>query len=119
MEGLAVMDQQETLIVGVFENETEARRILDSLRNSGFAREDLGLALREGSAPTTNLVQDLMQLGQSPEEAQFYYQEMQAGKVVASIRTSDRSQEVRDLLQISGAYNYESHTTSSVQPDAN
>jgi hypothetical protein len=107
------MGQQEPLIVGVFEQAEEARQVLDELRKIGFGHNDLGLALREGGAPTNNLIQDLMQLGLPHEQAEFYYREMQAGKAVASVRTDTRAPEVRNLLQRSGAYDY-----VSAQPGA-
>jgi hypothetical protein len=102
------MSEQEPLIIGVFDQVAEARQALDELRRTGFSHDDLGLALREGGAPTNNLVQDLMQLGLPREQAEFYYHEMQAGKAIASIRTGARALEVRNLLQRSGAYDYAS-----------
>ena len=102
------MNQQEPLIVGVFDQATEARQVLDELRRNGFGHDDLGLALREGGASTANLVQDLMQLGLPREQAEFYYREVQAGKAVASIRTDARELEVRNLLRRTGAYDYAS-----------
>ncbi|HEY4386196.1 MAG TPA: hypothetical protein VGN34_17195 [Ktedonobacteraceae bacterium] len=105
------MNQQSPLVVGVFEQAAEARRALDELRTLGFGHDDLGLALREGGAPITNLVQDLMLLGLPQEQAEFYYQAVQSGKAVASIRAQTRAQEVHDLLQRSGAYDYSSATS--------
>ena len=94
---------QNPIVVGVFQNESDAKRAIDDLRNAGFAKEQLGFALREGGAVTANLLDDLTNLGVPQDRAGYYNQQYTAGRAVVSVRADGREQEAATILGNYGA----------------
>jgi hypothetical protein len=59
--------------------------------------------MREGGAVTTNLLNDLLNLGVPQERANFYTQHYTAGHAVISVRADGREPEVANILSTDGA----------------
>ena len=97
---------QNPIVVGVFQNESDAKRAIDDLRNAGFAKDQLGFALREGGAVTTNLLNDLTTLGVPQDRANYYDQQYKAGRAVVSVRADGREQDAGAILSNYGAIGY-------------
>jgi uncharacterized protein (TIGR02271 family) len=94
------------MVVGVFQSEADAKRAIDDLRNAGFAKDQLGFALREGGAVTANLLNDLTNLGVPQDRASYYNQQYEAGRAVVSVRADGREQEASNILSQYGATGY-------------
>lgn len=98
------MTTYSPLIVGVFQKESDAQHAITTLRNAGFDRNQIGLALREGGVVSSNLVDNLLKLGVPQDRAGYYDNEYRAGRAVVSVSASGREQEVMDILRRYGAY---------------
>ena len=97
---------QNPIVVGVFQNEADAKRAIDDLRDAGFAKDQLGFALREGGAVTTNLLNDLTNLGVPQDRANYYNQQYTAGRAVVSVRADGREQDAANILGNYGAVGF-------------
>lgn len=97
---------QNPIVVGVFQNESDAKRAIDDLRDAGFAKDQLGFALREGGAVTTNLLNDLTNLGVPQDRANYYNQQYAAGRAVVSVRADGREQDAANILNNYGAVGF-------------
>ncbi len=94
---------QSPLVIGVFQSESDAKHAIDDLRSAGFAKDQIGFAMREGGATTTNLLNDLLNLGVPQDRADFYTQHYTAGHAVISVRADGREPEVANILSTDGA----------------
>ena len=117
---------QNPLVIGVFQSESDAKHAIEDLRSAGFAKDQIGFAMREGGAITTNLLNDLMNLGVPQDRANFYNQHYTAGHAVISVRADGREPEVANILSTDGAtgfndtlddyYDKSMHSNSTVDP---
>lgn len=96
--------QQANIIAGVFERETQARQVLDALRQAGFSYDQVGVARHDSH--TTNLVNDFLGLGVSQDRANYYDQEFKNGRTIVSVRPDGRDQDALSILRRNGAYDY-------------
>ncbi len=112
------MSTYTQLVVGVFQNEAEAKNALEALRNAGFEKDQLGLALREGGAVTSNLLNDLVKLGVPQDRAGFYDSEYRAGRAILSVRADGREQEATNIIRNFGAYDYDTRGSYAQTTDA-
>ncbi len=109
------MATQTSIVAGVFERESQARSALDALRQAGFGYDQVGVAVQgQGNIDLKN---DLLGLGVSREQANYYAQEFKAGRTVVSVRPDGREQEAHDLMHRYGGYDYE-HRTAEAQTAA-
>lgn len=99
-----ILAVQTSIIAGVFENERDARRALDALRQAGFGYDQVGVATQ--GQRNVNLLGDLTNLGVTQDMASYYAQEYKNGRTVVSVRPDGRDQEAHDLLHQYGAYDY-------------
>jgi len=97
---------QMPIIVGVFQDEAQARKAVEELRNANFGRDQLGVATHNPNNVINNLAQDFMKLGVPEERARYYEHEFQAGHVIVSVRPDGREAEARRILQGNGGYDY-------------
>ena len=97
---------QNPIVVGVFQREADAKRAVDDLRDAGFAKDQLGFALREGGAVTSNLLNDLTNLGVPQDRAAYYNQQYTAGRAVVSVRADGRERDAANILGNYGATGY-------------
>jgi uncharacterized protein (TIGR02271 family) len=109
------METPTTIIAGVFEQQAQARRALDALKQAGFGYDQVGVAApgKQG----IDLKNDLLGLGVPQQQANYYAQELAAGRTVVSVRPDGQEQQVHDLLHNYGAYDYE-HQTAETQTAA-
>ncbi len=117
------MAVQASIIAGVFENERDARRALDALRQAGFGYDQVGVATQGQN--NVNLLNDLTGLGVSQDSASYYDQQYKNGRTVVSVRPDGRDDEAHNILHQYGAYDYEHQSgynqtdTSNAQTYAN
>ena len=97
------MTTYSPILVGVFQNENSAKNALDTLKQAGFQKDQLGLALDEGGVVTNNLRDDLVRLGIPQDRAEYYESEFRSGHPVLSVRADGREQEVNSVFQQYGA----------------
>ena len=97
---------QNPIVVGVFQKEADAKRAIDDLRDAGFAKDQLGFAMREGGAVTSNLLNDLTSLGVPQDRATYYNQQYEAGRTVVSVRADGRERDAASILGNYGATGY-------------
>ncbi len=97
---------QNPIVVGVFQREADAKRAIDDLRDAGFAKDQLGFAMREGGAVTSNLLNDLTSLGVPQDRAAYYNQQYEAGRTVVSVRADGRERDAASILGNYGATGY-------------
>ncbi|GAC1394040.1 MAG: YsnF/AvaK domain-containing protein [Ktedonobacteraceae bacterium] len=108
------MAVQSSIIAGVFNQESQARRALDALRQAGFQYDQVGIATQ--GQGNVNLLSDLTDLGVSRDYASYYDQEYKNGRTVVSVRPDGRDQEAHDILHRYEGYDYE-HQTGYGQTD--
>jgi len=101
-----VSTYQNPIVVGVFQREADAKRAIDDLRDAGFAKDQLGFAMREGGAVTSNLLNDLTSLGVPQDRAAYYNQQYEAGRTVVSVRADGRERDAANILGNHGATGY-------------
>jgi uncharacterized protein (TIGR02271 family) len=109
------MTTQTSIVAGVFEQEAQARRALDALKQAGFDYDQVGVAAPRQKG--IDLKGDLLNLGVSREAANYYAQEFKAGHTIVSVRPDGKEQEVHNLLHQFGGYDYE-HQTQETQTAA-
>ncbi|GLV58465.1 hypothetical protein KDH_52960 [Dictyobacter sp. S3.2.2.5] len=98
---------QTPLVIGIFQDEVQAKSAVDALKSAEFRYDQVGVAMNSSENATSNLQTDLVNLGVPEEQAHYYDEEYKSGKIVVSIRPDGRDSEVQDILTRSGAYNYE------------
>jgi uncharacterized protein (TIGR02271 family) len=128
------MNARQT-VVGVFDEPAMADRAVDALQNAGF---DAGQIHYAGHGATTgtsgggffeglrrfftgddltgndNNTEDFSQMGLRDDEARWYNDQYNAGHAVVTVRTADRVDEAKQILQTNGAYNYDMRSGSNV-----
>jgi uncharacterized protein (TIGR02271 family) len=93
------------IVAAAFENERDARRALDALKQAGFGYDQVGVATQGQS--NVNLLNDLTDLGVSNDFASYYDQQYKDGRTVVSVRPDGRDDEAHDLLHRYNGYDYE------------
>ncbi len=109
------MATQASIVAGVFEQETQARRALTALKQAGFGYDQVGVAT--AGQKGVDLKNDLMGLDVPREQANYYAQEFKAGRTVVSVRPDGQEQKAHDILHQYGGYDYE-HQTQETQTTA-
>lgn len=100
------MTTYSPLVVGVFEQQSEAKKAVNALRDAGFTDNQIGFALREGGVVTNTLLSDFVKLGIPQDRAAYYENEYKAGHALVSVRGDGREQEAARILGTYGAYDY-------------
>jgi uncharacterized protein (TIGR02271 family) len=96
---------ERPVVVGVFENQATADQAVRELQRAGFSNEQIKYSVNKGGR---GILDGLVGMGLSYDEACFYNKEFQAGHTVVAVRTTDRQQEAYDILRLSGASNADS-----------
>jgi len=109
------MATQDSIVAGVFGQESQARQALAALKQAGFGYDQVGVAAPGQKG--INLKSDLLGLGVSSEGANYYAQELGAGHTVVSVRPDGHEQEAHNILHQYGGYDYE-HQTAETQTAA-
>ncbi len=99
---------QTTIVAAAFENERDARRALDALKQAGFGYDQVGVATQ--GQGNVNLLNDLTNLGVSNDMASYYAQEYRNGRTVVSVRPDGQDQQAHEILHRYNGYDYEHQT---------
>ena len=99
---------QTTIVAAAFENERDARRALDALKQAGFGYDQVGVATQ--GQGNVNLLHDLSDLGVSNDMASYYDQEYKNGRTVVSVRPDGQDQQAHEILHRYNGYDYEHQT---------
>jgi hypothetical protein len=98
-------NQQNPVLVGVFQNRTQAQQAFDELRQAGFGFDYLGFS--EPDKKHTGLSKSLISIGMPEEEARFYEREYAQGHTIVTVRTQglheDSIQKAQVILNNHGA----------------
>src|SRR5947208_8691945 len=104
---------QSPMVVGIFRDRTLAEQAIDELRHAGF-REDqvrlaaqtsptgglldhLASALSRHEASDDKLLDELASKGVPEDEADYFQQELDAGRAIALVESYGHQQEARDI----------------------
>jgi uncharacterized protein (TIGR02271 family) len=104
-----IMATKSPLVLGVFQREADVKGALKALEDAGFAKDQVGLALRKEGIVTPSLLHDLVKWGIPEDRSMYYESEYEAGHPVLSVRADGREQEVTRILQQYGAYDQGTH----------
>lgn len=99
------MATHTAIVAAAFENERDARRALDALKQAGFGYDQVGVATQ--GQGNVNLLNDLSDLGVSRDFASYYDQEYKNGRTIVSVRPDGRDSEAHDILHRYNGYDYE------------
>lgn len=113
------MASQRAVVIGVFDDRSSAEQALEDLNNLGISDDQIyysghgrgggfleslkNLFTGQGS---TNVTDELVDLGLSPDEAQYYANQHDAGRSIVAVRADTRRQAVMDILRSRGAHDY-------------
>lgn len=106
---------QTPIVAGVFQNPEQAKNAFDTLRNSGFKEDQVGVALPGSSNVKDGLANEFKKLGVPEDRAAYYEREFNAGHIVVSVRPDNREQDAKAILRTNGAYDYGENAPSSAQ----
>jgi len=90
-----------SLVAGIFQDETQAQQAMADLQNAGFSDDQIRYSVHKGGS---GILDSLMGLGFSQDEANYYNSEFMAGRTIVTVKASDRAQEAYDILMRHGAY---------------
>ena len=96
-----------SIVVGVFQNETQAQQAMADLQNAGFTDDQIRYSVHKGGS---GILDSLTGLGLSQDDATYYNNEFMAGRTVVTVNSGDRQQEAYDILRRNGAYDANSRT---------
>ena len=121
---------ESPIVVGVFRDHTLAEQAIDELRHAGFRDDEIRLAgqtaragglldhlastLVRHEAADGRLPDELVSKGIPRDEADYYQQQVEAGRTVLMVESYGHQQQARDILHHFGAYDVNSRP---VQPD--
>lgn len=92
------------LVVGIFDDEAQAKKALNELRNTGFSHNQISIAKLKAGSATRHISDTLVQGGIPQNEADYYEQVFKAGHIIETVRTEDRAQDALDILRRHGAH---------------
>ncbi len=104
------MTIHSTIVADVFTQTTQAQRALEALKQAGFGYDQIGIAMQGHEG--IDLFNDLLNLGLSHEQANYYSQEVKAGRIVVSVRPDGREQEAHNIMLRSGSANTDASTVA-------
>jgi uncharacterized protein (TIGR02271 family) len=87
--------------VGLFQSEMEAQQAMNDLQRAGFSNDQIRYSVRRGG---TGIRDQLLGLGLTEQEANYYNQEFEAGRTVVFVNAPGRQQEAFDILHHNGGY---------------
>src|SRR5258708_27167957 len=96
-----------TVVVGACEDRWQAQDALDELRRAGFREDQIALAARDQDDAPDGVLETLMALRLSREEAEFYRDEFLAGRTLVAVEAEGRERAAQKVLE-----RHRSHTTN-------
>ena len=123
------MSMSRRSIFGVFDDAGTAEKAIDALQDAGFSRDQIHSSKSTSSGGflaglksmftgesggTTGGAHDLTDTADIPDqEAKYYEQEHEAGRVVVAVRAGGRQQEAATIMRQMGAYDYNARDVGS------
>jgi hypothetical protein len=108
---------QRSLIIGVLTDSVQADLTIDQLQQAGFNSDLLSLSQQQGTEARGvrnlfskhpeqqgSIVDELERLGVPEEEARYYQNELDAGRMIVTVQADGRQQDARVILESNGAY---------------
>jgi len=105
------------IIVGIFQDQNDAKSAIDELRNMGFSNDQIGVAMPEGGLTPRNIRDDFVNVGVPADAADYYQQQYSAGNTIVSVRPDGNDQAVIDLFNRYGASMYNRGATVNQDVD--
>ncbi len=117
-------------IVGIFTDRSMADQAMQALYNAGFTHEqirysvpgtsggileDIKSLFTGTSTSGGNLANDLTSMGLSDEEAGYYANEYNNGKIILAVSAKGREQDAMNILHQYGAYNPQTRSGSNYE----
>ncbi len=96
-----------SIVAGVFTDETQAQQAMSDLQNAGFTDDQIRYSVHRGGS---GILDSLMGLGFGQDEANFYNNEFLNGRTVVTVKTNDRQQQALDILRRYGGYDFNSQS---------
>jgi hypothetical protein len=108
---------QSSPVMGVFTDRGAADAAIDQLQEAGFSSEQLSLSHRQGAlsgkvkhlfsklpGQEGSIVDELQRMGVPEDEALYYQNELNAGRVIVTVQADGRQEDAREVLESNGAY---------------
>jgi len=92
---------QSPIVVGLFRDHTLAEQAIDELRHTGFRADEIKLVGHK-SAPD-NFPDELVSKGVPADDAEYYQQQLEAGRMAVVVESYGHQQQARDILYRYGA----------------
>jgi hypothetical protein len=106
-----------SLVIGVFTDRSAADAAIDQLLEAGFSSEQLSLSHRQGApagrvkhlfskrpGQEGSIVDELKGLGFPEDEARYYQNELDAGRIIVTVQADGRQEDARAILESNGAF---------------
>src|SRR3989440_10636703 len=90
-----------SIVAAVFQDESQAQQAMADLQHAGFTDDQIRYSVHKGGA---GILDSLLGLGFSQEEAEYYNSEFLAGRTIVTVKDDARQQEAAAILQRNGAY---------------
>ena len=102
-----------SILVGVFKKEAQAKITTDFLKDMGFQDDQIYYLMRGDIADQFHIFDNLVDLGVSEEKARHYQSECKSAHGVLVVRHNGRRAEALNILSLNGArkLNYSSENT--------
>lgn len=120
---------ESPIVVGIFRDRTLTNRAIDELRRAGFRDDQVRLAGQESAtggfldhlasvlsgheATGEKFPDELVSKGVPEDEADYYQQELDAGRAIVLVESYGHQQQARDILRRYGAYDAGTHSTQT------
>lgn len=77
-------------MVGVYEDEEQAKNIVIKLQDAGFNEEQIGVLIHKGGLMTPRIREELVTIGITDEEATIYERAFEDGSILVLVRHNGR-----------------------------
>jgi len=129
------MTTTQQLVVGIFQDQTQAELAIDELVRAGFERHQIDFAGPRPAASTGGVLEqikslftgqdasadwlysDLMNMGVPPEETRYFQSEFEAGHSIVAVHGTVGLQMASLIMARNGGYGPNRSTTQSAHPD--
>ncbi len=122
------MSMTRSTVVGVFDERAKAEQAIDALYNAGVPSDHIrysGQAASGGfmasikslfsgqNASSSVLRDDLVNMGLSNDEADYYAQQYDGGRTIVAVNDGPHAQDAMNILRSNGGYDYGSHSATT------
>ncbi len=113
--------QQQSMIVGIFQNDADAEKAVTQLKQAGFDRDQIEFAHHGGSTgggalsglkrlftgkgeTASDVYNDLTGMGVPEQDARNYQREYEIGRSIVAVTGNSRLEEAKTIFATNGAY---------------